>query len=501
MGRKKKEEKKPLGMEVIASDYGALNDLQVSQNSPTADRRTLTTTNAIATVVGNYYTPDVLKDKDEFLGVVLASLPSQVARLSSKTQQIEAKSVELKTGRRGNPLFYTYKVYIPELESRCLDFNGKTTSRTRGDLGPLSMAQRIATMQDFSLDVSLYSAAEGLRAIQPGTLVKIVFEDLATMRGPKIVEIFKKVFQFQATGTTESNVNRFNAQPPSMPGSTAGEGNNEFFWSGGKRAYTATYEALNGKDHIEVTNGYLEDVTDSDDNNIIAQVEGTPKLKLIVQAHKDWKDLKEAYSKRFPDASELKVLGGYRTYSGQVTQRLKRIKCGPSSRTDKTPVDPKTNEALADLKGKRVTAGTRIPKEGVCKEGGPAGIPGTSRHGWGISIDLDRSSYYRPSGTPSTTSRQNIAFRWLNKYAIKYNWIFNVKPPETWHLSWTKAAGAFIEGKNSPGNLTAANRKYKNANDGITEDTTHAYYIAEHAPEPEVAEAPPEETPGDPAAT
>jgi len=481
MGRKKKEEKKPLGMEAVASDYGALNDLQVSQNSPTADRRTLTTTNAIATVVGNYYTPDVLKDKDEFLGVVLASLPSQVARLSSKTQQIEAKSVELKTGRIGDPLYYTYKVYIPELESRCLDFNEKSTSKTRGALGPLSMAQRIATMQDFSLDVSLYNVAEGLRAIQPGTLVKIVFEDLATMRGPKIVEIFKKVFQFQATGTTESNVNRFNSQPPSFPGHVPGEGNNEFFWSGGKRAYTTTYVASNGKDHIEVTNGYLEDVTDSDGKSIIAAVEGTPKLKLIVQAHQDWKNLKAAYSKRFP-GSTLRVSGGYRDYSGQATQRLKRIKCGPSSRTATTPVDPKTNEALADRKGQRVTAGTRIPIGGVCQEGGPAGIPGTSRHGWGISIDLDRSSYYRPSGTPGTRSRQNIAFRWLNKYAIKYNWIFDVGYPETWHLSWTKAAEAF-SGKNSPSNLTAANRKYKLANDGITEDTTHPYYIAEHAPE------------------
>jgi len=222
-----KQKEKPLALKVVASDYGALNDLRVSPHTPTADRRTLTTTKAIAAVISNYYTPDVLKDKDEFLGVVLASLPSQVARLSSKSQQIEAKSVELRTGRKGNPLFYTYKVYIPELESRCLDFSKKTTSKTRGDLSPLSMAQRIATMQDFSLDVSLYNASEGLRAIQPGTLVKVVFEDLSTMSGPKITEIFKKVFQFQATGTTESNVNKFKGTPPSLPKKVNADGSKD----------------------------------------------------------------------------------------------------------------------------------------------------------------------------------------------------------------------------------------------------------------------------------
>ena len=484
--RKEKE----LGMEVVGSEYGALNDLQISQGTPTADRRTLSTTTAISTVVGDFYTPDVLKDKDEFLGVVLASLPSQIPRLSSKTQQIEAKSVKLRK-KKGNPLFYTYKVYIPELESRCLDFNEKTTSRTRGAMSPLSMAQRIATMQDFSLDVSLYNASEGVRAIQPGTLVKIVFEDLATMRGPKIVEIFKKVFQFQATGTTESNINKFNGLPPALPGKVAAEGNNEFFWSGGKRIWEATYQTLSNQ-FIEVANGYLEDVVDEKTGPIIQSVEGTKRLKLIVQAHEDWKNLKEAYSKRFPEAPELKVLSGYRNYAGQAAQRIERIKCGPSSRTDPKPVDPKTATALADLKGQRVVAGSRVPKGGTCKQGGIASIPGQSRHGWGISVDLNRDSYYRPRGTPGRRTQQNVAFRWLNQYAIGYGWIFNVGG-ETWHLSWTKA-GDVYRGNNAPGNLGPADRAFKEENDGITDDTTHPYYIAEHAPEPAPDEAPSDET-------
>ena len=119
--------RKKLSLRQIAEEYGSLNDLSVSEASPPADRRTLSTTTAIATVISDYYTPDVLRDKDEFLGVVLASIPSQVPRLSAKSQQLEVYSQTIRQARRNNPLFYTYKVFIPELESRCLEFSQKST--------------------------------------------------------------------------------------------------------------------------------------------------------------------------------------------------------------------------------------------------------------------------------------------------------------------------------------------------------------------------------------
>ncbi len=71
-----------------------------------------------------------------------------------------------------------------------MEFSQKSTGKTKGTSQPLSLAQRVATMQDVSWDVTLFGASAGSRAIQPGTLVKVTYEDLATMKGPKIVAIF-----------------------------------------------------------------------------------------------------------------------------------------------------------------------------------------------------------------------------------------------------------------------------------------------------------------------
>ena len=413
--------RKKLDIGVLAVEYGALNDLDISPSSPTADRRTLLPTTAIATVVGNYYTPDVLKDKGEFLGVVLASLPSQVPRLASKSEKFEVFAQTVKQAKRNNPLFYTYKVFIPELEPRCLEFSEKDTGKSKGSQQPLSMAQRIATMQDTSLDVSLYAASEGIRAIQPGTLVKVTFEDLGTMKGPKIIAVYKKVFDFTATGTSKSNENKFDdgLTPPAKPKTNPAEGRNEFFWSGEVFVKKATYKAPDGT-KLKVKNGFMEDVVDASGTPIITQVTGTPKLKLIPQAHEDWNNLKEAYFKRFD--TELKVSGGYRSYDGQVKQRLLRVRCGPKGSTISKPTDLTSEAATADLKGSSARAGNRIPKGGKCGTGGIAATPGKSRHGWGISVDLDRDSFVVGASPDSASKRsksgQNLSFRWLNNMVL-----------------------------------------------------------------------------------
>ena len=70
----------------VASSYGALNEITISENSPTANRRTLSTTRAISEVISSYFTPDVLRSTDEFLGVVLASVPTNTIRLTVDRQ-------------------------------------------------------------------------------------------------------------------------------------------------------------------------------------------------------------------------------------------------------------------------------------------------------------------------------------------------------------------------------------------------------------------------------
>jgi len=473
--------RKKLSLLEIASEYGALNDLSISDASPVADRRTLSPTTAIATIVGNYYTPDVLKDKDEFLGVVLASLPSQVPRLSAKSQQLEVYSQTIREARENNPLFYTYKVFIPELESRCLEFNEKATGKTRGALQPLSMAQRIATMQDTSLDVTLYGASEALRAIQAGTLVKVTFEDLATMQGPKIVAIYKKIFDFTASGTTKSNENLFNEgqTPPSIPKKLGAEGRNDFFWSGGRSQHKCTYVAPDGT-KIEVENGALEGVRDGRGELILQAPPGGGPV-MIPQAHQDWLNLKKAYFERF--GQRLEATGnGYRNYQGQVDQRLRRIRCGTKANPLTQPLDLTSESAVADIKGSPKRAGSYTPQNGQCKEGGIAAIPGTSRHGWGIAIDLNRNSFVVGPDNHNTRSAQNLGFRWLNKYGVKYNWVFNVKG-EPWHITWMPTDKNF-KGRHAPRPLTVMDRAFSLPKHGITLITTDAGYVAESAPPP-----------------
>jgi len=197
---------KPISLANVNATYGALNDLDIGGDSPLAYRRTLSTTNAISEMITKHFTADVLKDKDEFLGVVLASIPSQNPRLTGKSQSFELAGN--KVARTKYPLFYVYKVLIPELESRCLGLQEKGTKDN-----PIVVAEsaRINTLDDVGLDVSLYEAAAVIRAIQPGTLVKVAYEDLARMQGAKIVAIYKKIFNFTATGTTPSNRLNFEA--------------------------------------------------------------------------------------------------------------------------------------------------------------------------------------------------------------------------------------------------------------------------------------------------
>ena len=196
MAGKKDNEK--LTLAEVADVYGSMNDIQVG-DAPVADRRSLNTTRAISEVIEQHYTPDVLKDKDTFLGIVLSSIPSTVARMGSKSQQFET------TGKRlystSTPTFYVYKVLIPELESRCLNLSKKENKKDKDNPLVLAEAARISTMQDVTLDVTMYDQNAAVRAIQPGTLVKVTYEDLSRFQGPKIVAIYKKIFNFTATKT------------------------------------------------------------------------------------------------------------------------------------------------------------------------------------------------------------------------------------------------------------------------------------------------------------
>ena len=443
---------KKLTIKDISEVYGALNDLQVG-DTPKADRRTLDTTLAISEVVAKHFTADTLADKDEFLGVVLVSIPTRQPRLSSKGQQFELYSNTIqKAGEKGRALFYVYKVLVPELESRCLDLNAKA----KGTRSGLSVQTRINTMSDVVLDPSLYNVGMGVRAIEAGTLVKVQFEDLARMQGPKITAIYEKAFNFSPIGSTPSNKDQHKngSKQVNKVYKELGDAPGRFFWSGGASQTKATYKLASGES-VKVTNGELENV-----EGVIAPVmteaEGTtahpgPPLMLINEAHEPFRILNTAFKARFGKDIIAKKDQSYRTYRGQVVQRMRRVKCNDNWKTtiDQEPGPKGTGNA-----------GTKVTSK--CKEGGAAAVPGQSNHGWGVAIDINRRKSFTGK---RTTADDNECFLWLNKYAHleKYGeWVYAVRG-EKWHIEWMKGRTAYVSG--GPRNRTADSSPWKKERD------------------------------------
>lgn len=169
----------------IFETYGAFNDLTVGDKTPIASRRTLTTTEALSLALESYYTPDVLKGKSVYDGVVMASIPANTPTLQSSQALIEYLS-----DPPGEILYYVYKVYIPEVEPRCINFSD------RGSPGNFTNAQRVMTLPNAILDASV-PANENMRAIEPGTYVQVIYGNQEKLKDPKIIAVGKKVIDLR----------------------------------------------------------------------------------------------------------------------------------------------------------------------------------------------------------------------------------------------------------------------------------------------------------------
>jgi len=69
-----------------------------------------------------------------------------------------------------------------------------------------------------------------------------------------------------------------------------------------------------------------------------------------------------------------------------------------------------------------------------CNQGRKAATPGTSNHGWGSAVDLDRES--AGISTASDTDMSALESVWLNKFGKDYGFVFTVGT-ENWHMDWT----------------------------------------------------------------
>ena len=173
----------------IVENYGVLNDLS-PPDGLSGNRRTLSPTDALSAVLEQAYTPNAMDGKSEFTGIVMATLPTTQPTFTSFRENIkylDSLSFNQEESSDLKELFFTYKVYIPEIDPRnIIEPNGKTSNG-------LTFSQRINTLPTAVLAVS-DGLSEANQAIVPGTLVDIRFANEKRFLNPKIVRIGGKAF-------------------------------------------------------------------------------------------------------------------------------------------------------------------------------------------------------------------------------------------------------------------------------------------------------------------
>jgi len=172
-------------------------------------------------------------------------------------------------------------------------------------------------------------------------------------------------------------------------------------WSSGVQALETVWESTNPAyerwNGTKLRNGLLEEtgmlVTDS-----------TSGAQLVPPAMDDFLKLAAAYATKFPGKT-LKG-SGYRPYEIQVNVRVLRI----------TSASPCGSRSEHDAAGNFI---------------GLAATPGTSNHGWGAAVDIDRGG----SGWTNGQAGASPEFQWINKFSQNYNFVFGVTN-EHWHIDW-----------------------------------------------------------------
>lgn len=401
----------------IGDTFGSLNELDAPPG-PSGDRRITSTTEALSAALAKAYTPDSLEGRTTFIGIVLISYPTKLPRQGSKQELIHSPTAYSGTDEMPGstiwPFYDIYKVYIPELECRPLDWENTAGDSRPG--GKMSLQQRVMTFDD------VIPSAEFLRdqpgPIPPGTLCAVEYEDITQLKNPRIVGISPAGPAFEInlqTGET-SLVDAWDRESPH--GALGG-----LFWSNRQAQKTATWHSTNPKysylNGTVMKNGDLQDIP-----GFFVKHAGGAKLQIAAAA--DWARLASAYANRF--GGEVLTGGGYRPYSQQVAVRKLRLK---GDRGCPQPCHGRTG----DRTGSGKCSGPDDPR-GSCRDIGIAATPGTSPHGWASAVDLAWANHPWAFPTVKTVGQvTDEKWLWLNKYSGKYNYLFNVDG-EHWHLGW-----------------------------------------------------------------
>lgn len=411
----------PITIKDMGEIYGSLNEIEPNVG-PSGDRRITSTTDALSRALSDLYTPDALENRNTFLGIVLISYPTRLPRQGSKQELIHSPTAtETESGAVGNtlyPYYDVYKVYIPELEPIPLNWDEPAPPK---DSRKMSLQQRVMTFDDIIPSNEILQDMPG--PITPGTLVAVQYEDMSSLKNPRIVGV--------SPGGPAFLINLrkgISGLKHAWKRGGVKTGISGFSWSGGKKQKRTAWKApaddpsatFNGQ---VLLNGELHLIKDFFKQN----EDGS--CALVQPAFDDWTRMAADYKAKFPKR-DLRG-GGARTYKGQEAVRMKRV-AGDNACSHVPQCLVKAGQEGAGVCDKN------------CNQIGYAAVPGTSPHGWGAAVDC-KSSSWRGGSTFFPCRGKSAAclpgactdegWIWLNRYAMNYNFAFNVKG-EHWHLGW-----------------------------------------------------------------
>jgi hypothetical protein len=441
------------GLKLQDLTWGLLDDMSDSnQHQLTGDRRRTGTLTMLQQAAALAYSPDAIGTRDEYNGFIVSHRPTNYATYQNPGSILQEyvilgnfaapagnDSAQQTAGRYEN---LAYKVYIPELNPQ---------PAPRGANDPV-----LRSYPD------IYSSVPSREALPLGSLVVVKYGDPIRLKRPTIISVVEmgigienisvdkegKVlasafYQGRIPGTmgNQGSVGAAGSysggpMPPldgrcrrQYPGNWRNSWTNanpEYkYWKqpGGAALYigTATAAAVGKK----FTNAKLGKADRADGVSILTTIpsadnNGGSNFQILTEMVQDYKNLKAAYEKAFAaDGAVFEVNNSYRGYGQQ--DRLY-----------------KTARAAA---GHSATSPRTKP---------PTAYPGTSQHGWGAALDLQSTKMFLTDegkslggGTAATPCKVRTKyFRWLNRYAPSYNFVFSVRK-ESWHANWTRLDTVF----------------------------------------------------------
>ncbi len=224
------------------------------------------------------------------------------------------------------------------------------------------------------------------------------------------------------------------------PGTVSGDPGT-FSWSDGKAAKRIKFNPTGQ----ELSNGMME-ASPGSERTAFLEKDASSGAQLIPPAMEDFKKLAAAYKRKF---GKQLFGSGYRTYASQVNVRMRRA-AGDVPCQNHPRQKYQNYGTTGEGRGQMGKGYGRNAKQ--CTFLGFAATPGTSNHGWAAAIDINREKSKWTKGMGGNSPE----FRWVNKFAHKFNFVFGVTN-EHWHIDWKPFGSNITKIK---GNVRTAQRSW-----------------------------------------